>query len=226
MPKQKNILNNFQKSALKELGKSELAKHFYWSGGTALAYGYLQHRFSEDLDFMSQELLPEDYLFQLVKNLSGNLKIKKIEQKKIYNRGEFIFYKNNQSLKLEFVYYPFKNYKKTRLLKEFNVRISSLEDIAINKIHALYERSEPKDIFDLYWILAKSKLNLKFLIKGVEKKFGVEIDLALFIVKTINTIEKLDGIQPLIFKKFLCQKEKMRKYFQNEANRYLKKYIK
>jgi len=56
------LLTNFQKKALKEMGKTELAKPFIWSGGTALSYYYLQHRESFDLDFMSIDLLPDEFI--------------------------------------------------------------------------------------------------------------------------------------------------------------------
>jgi predicted nucleotidyltransferase component of viral defense system len=46
------------------LKKSPLKNRFYWTGGTALAYFYLQHRFSYDVDiffdspFGYQDILP------------------------------------------------------------------------------------------------------------------------------------------------------------------------
>lgn len=49
------ILTPFQKKLLKSIGDSPLADHFYLTGGTALAAFYLQHRFSEDLDFFSAD---------------------------------------------------------------------------------------------------------------------------------------------------------------------------
>ena len=45
------ILNSKQVQTLKAIGKSELTKFYYWTGGTALAYKYLPLRLSEDLDF-------------------------------------------------------------------------------------------------------------------------------------------------------------------------------
>jgi len=44
---QKKFLEFFKKTPL-------LNKSFYFSGGTALSEFYLQHRFSEDLDFFSE----------------------------------------------------------------------------------------------------------------------------------------------------------------------------
>ena len=49
------ILTPFQKQLLKAIGDSPLADSFYLTGGTALAAFYLQHGFSEDLDFFSSD---------------------------------------------------------------------------------------------------------------------------------------------------------------------------
>jgi predicted nucleotidyltransferase component of viral defense system len=48
-----SILTDHQQKALKLIAQTQLAEDFYFSGGTALAYFYLQHRKSEDLDFFS-----------------------------------------------------------------------------------------------------------------------------------------------------------------------------
>ena len=45
------ILTTFQKELIELIGKSELKDCFFLTGGTALAHFYLQHRYSEDLDF-------------------------------------------------------------------------------------------------------------------------------------------------------------------------------
>lgn len=50
-----DILTPFQKQLLKAIADSALSPNFYLTGGTALAAFYLQHRFSEDLDFFSAD---------------------------------------------------------------------------------------------------------------------------------------------------------------------------
>lgn len=46
-------LNTTTGTCLKLIADTDLASHFYFSGGTALSHYYLQHRFSEDLDFFN-----------------------------------------------------------------------------------------------------------------------------------------------------------------------------
>ncbi len=219
------FLTNFQKEILKQVGKTELSKSFIWSGGTALSYYYLQHRESFDLDFMSADLFPDEFILGEIRKLSENLKIKKIEEQKIYNRHNFWLSKNNKILKLEFVFYPFSSIKKAKKLEEFNVRIDSIEDILTNKMHAIFERSEPKDVFDFYCILEKEKIKLKIVFSWVKKKFGVEIDPVLFIAKVLEGADKLNEIKPLIALKKLYKPDKIKEYFEQEAQRYLKTKI-
>ena len=223
MPK---TLTGFQRKVLKEIGESELSRFFIWSGGTALSYRYLHHRLSADLDFMSQDLFPDDYLLSQIKKIAKNLRIKKIEEQKKFNRHEFWFKKDIKILRIEFVFYPFLYIKKPQKIKEFNIKIDSIEDILTNKVHTVYERAEPKDIFDFYCILQTKKINFLKIFKWVEKKFGVEIDPVLFASKALQGVDSLNKIRPVILKKELFRSNKIKEYFQREAENYLKRKTK
>lgn len=220
------ILTPFQKNTLREIGKSELARFFVWSGGTALSFYYLQHRLSADLDFLSKDLLPDEYLLSEVKKIAKNLKIKKMEEQKRFNRREFWLRKNRETLRIEFVFYPFPSIKSPKRIKEFNLRLESIEDITTNKTHALYERAEPKDVFDLYCILKKKRIKFLQIFKWLEKKFGTEIDPVLFTSEVLRGIDKLKQIRPLILKKELFKPGLIRNFFQKEAEIYLRKKVK
>ena len=223
MPK---ILTSFQERTLKEIGKSELSRYFIWSGGTALAYQYLSHRKSHDLDFLSKDLFPDGYLLSQIKEISKNLKIKKIEEQQKFNRHEFWLKQDKKILKIEFIFYPFPNIKKPIKLPEFNIKIDSIEDILANKVHAIFERAEPKDVFDLYCILQKRKTKFLTIFKWVKRKFGVEIDPVLFATKTLEQLTELDKIKPLILETSKFQPNKIKNYFEKEAQDYLKRKIK
>jgi len=220
------ILTHFQKRVLKEVGKSELSKYFIWSGGTALSYQYLKHRKSYDLDFFSKDLFPEGYLLGQVQIIAKNLKIKKIKEQRDFNRHEFWLTKNKEILKIEFVFYPFPNIKRVFEVREFGIKTDSLEDILTNKIHAAFERSEPKDVFDIYCILQKKKIPFSQILRWVKKKFGVEIDPVILVSKILEGVERLEEIKPLMFKKQFYQSGKLKKYFEKEAHQYLRRKIK
>lgn len=219
------ILTNFQRSVLKEIGKSELSHFFVWSGGTALSFYYLQHRFSEDLDFMSQDLFHDEYLLVKLRKIAGSLNTTSVEEQIKLNRHQFWLKKGKGILKIEFVFYPFPSIKPPKKLKEFNIRIDSIEDMLANKAHAAYERSEPKDIFDIYCILLTNKIDFFEIFKLVEKKFGIKIDPILFVSNILKGAEKLKEINPLILRKKLFKLPCIKDYFQEEAEIYLKKKI-
>jgi predicted nucleotidyltransferase component of viral defense system len=220
-----NILTTFQKEVLREIGRSNLSKDFVWGGGTALAYQYLQHRLSQDLDFFSKDLFPDKYLLTELLKISKNLKIEKIEEYKKFNRHEFWIERDKKVLKIDFVFYPFPDIKNPKRNKEFNIKIDSIEDILTNKAHTIFERNEPKDVFDFYCILQKKKIKLSLVLRWVEKKFGVEIDPVLLNSKTLQGISKLDQIKPLILKKEFYNPKKMEKYFFAQSNEYLRKVM-
>ncbi|MEW6408270.1 MAG: nucleotidyl transferase AbiEii/AbiGii toxin family protein [Patescibacteria group bacterium] len=220
------ILNNFQKEVLKYLGKNKFVKNFYWTGGTCLAYFYLRHRRSLDLDFFSGELFNELYYINFAKDLKSSLKLKKIDFKQEQNRFHYLLYKNKKTLKLELVYFPFKNSGRIKTDKEYGIKIDSLQDIMANKVLAAYQRKEPKDIFDLYVYLTKTKKNLSMLLKLVEKKFGVNIELSLFIAKVNGNIKLISDIKPFIFDIENNLIIKIRNFFQGIFNEELKARLK
>ncbi|MBU2577550.1 nucleotidyl transferase AbiEii/AbiGii toxin family protein [Patescibacteria group bacterium] len=55
----KSILTPFQKSIFEALCRDKfIIQNFRFAGGTALSEFYLKHRYSEDLDFFTDEELP------------------------------------------------------------------------------------------------------------------------------------------------------------------------
>ncbi|MDZ7361711.1 MAG: nucleotidyl transferase AbiEii/AbiGii toxin family protein [candidate division KSB1 bacterium] len=76
-----NILTPLQRRFLDAFSRTELTKDFFLTGGTTLAHFYLQHRFSEDLDFFTE--VPgavsrvRPILDSIANALSGSLKIRR-----------------------------------------------------------------------------------------------------------------------------------------------------
>ncbi len=101
------ILTEQQQHALKLIAETSLAQHFYFGGGTALSHYYLQHRYSEDLDFFSQkEFEPQDITVS-IKSLQNKLGFTSFDYQNIFNRNLFFLrFKDENVLKLEFTYYP------------------------------------------------------------------------------------------------------------------------
>ena len=154
----------------------QITGHFYLSGGTALAEFYLGHRFSEDLDFFSEnEFDPQAIttFFAGVKN-KGNIKTVTLEQS--FNRNLFFLeLKGGESIKTEFTYYPFPPIELGKKIGQ--LKIDSLLDIAVNKIFTIYQKPRSRDFIDLYCILNQKKdWTISGLIKKAQIKFDHHID--------------------------------------------------
>ena len=166
-----SILTGFQKQFLSYFEKSELSDHFYFSGGTALSYFYLQHRYSYDLDFFTDNKAALN-MNAIISFLHSIPEIEKINYESIYGRRIFLISLLDNSLKAEFTFYPFKNITPRKKIE--NLWVDSFEDIFVNKLAALSDRNEIKDIIDVYFILQEKGID--YIFRGLEKakeKFGI-----------------------------------------------------
>lgn len=215
-----------QKKVLDLFKKSPLVKKFYWTGGTLLAEIYLHHRKSLDLDFFSEQKINYLEIIKFIKILQKELNLGKIEEKKIFDRHEF-FLHNKEKIRIEFVLY---DYPALSLRKKINgIFIDSLDDIVANKTMAFFDRNDPKDLFDIYFIIFKKKYLPKKLLQLVKKKFGVEFSESGFWSESFKMSKNLDNLKPLLL--FGSQKEKtdlikeIKEYFSSQSVKYLNKTL-
>ncbi len=160
-----------QKSFLSKFKNSDLSNDFYFTGGTALSLYYYNHRASDDIYLFTdrKELLNVERINYFLKS-SG---IKVLEFGKKYDRRLFVVLIENQPIKTEFTYYPFKRLFPSE--KVDGIYIDSKFDIITNKIAALCDREEEKDIFDLSYFIKEEGVESfkKILNDYFEKKFGI-----------------------------------------------------
>ena len=188
-------LNEIQKKVLNFLSKSPLAKKFYFTGGALLGAHYLHHRKSKDLDFFSDEAVSYGEALKFIEELKKELRLDKVKEKKIYDRHEF-FISNGNEVRMEFVYY---NHPKIKRRKKWDgVFIDSLDDIAANKLMAFFDRNEPKDLFDLYFLITREGYKIQKLLKLVEKKFGVTFSKTAVFSEAYKALNDLDNLKPLL----------------------------
>src|SRR3989344_9309864 len=99
------ILTNEQRKTLDLFATTDLAKHFYFSDGTALAHFYLQHRKSEDLDFFNENEFDPSAIIVTLKSLQSKLGFTSFDYQSSFNRNlYFLKFKNKNILKFEFTY--------------------------------------------------------------------------------------------------------------------------
>ncbi len=168
-PKQSEFLELAQ-------SESQIVKHFYLTGGTALAEFYLHHRLSEDIDLFSERYeVNYSATDAFLKKISSKLKITKIERSQFLGLVSYVLtYKDNQKLKVDFNYYPFLRIENGRKFGE--LQIDSLIDIAVNKIHTIFMRPRTRDYIDLFFIFKNERMNLNQLILLAKAKFDWDID--------------------------------------------------
>ena len=170
------VLTDFQADILNilfEEGIGELS--YYLTGGTALSEFYLQHRYSDDLDFFTREKrsLKEDYEIFLKIFSNHGVEIVSAEASNEYARF-FISpaRRPREQLKIEFARDVPAMISPTN--KHERIIVDSFEDIAANKICAILNREppEPKDFVDLFFILEGSKYSVDYLINRAKEKEG------------------------------------------------------
>jgi len=215
-----------QKKVLDFFGKTSLREVFYWTGGTLLAEIYLHHRKSSDLDFFSEKPFNYNDVVKFVEHLKKELNLKKVEEKKIFDRREF-FLHNKEKLRIEFVLYQYPALLPRK--KYNNIFIDSLDDIAANKTMAFFDRNDPKDLYDIYFLITKKSYSPEKLLKMVKKKFGVTFSESSFWSESFKDFKELDNLKPLITLKNLGEKSELikqiREYFSNKSVNYLNRKL-
>jgi predicted nucleotidyltransferase component of viral defense system len=214
-PLQENLIKAFQKTPLRD--------QFYLTGGTLLSACYLHHRRSLDLDFFTNGQFAlgaiQKHVSRMAKLSNTTLK----EMRHISDRYEWQVEGKEESTKIEFVWYDFKPLKQHPTWN--NIQIDSLEDIAANKVMALLERHEPKDIFDLYYILNKKAWGVETPIHLMKKKFGLPITPLTFLGDAERALKRLDAIQGLLLTNTPEEQQKLfdviHAYFDKKARKYL-----
>ena len=170
------VLTPFQQMVLISLFDNGLGhKGFYLTGGTALAEFYLQHRYSDDLDFHTRKSssLEENFkrFLEILEFLGLQIEIQR-RFDEILTLSVFSAEKKDEKLKIEF------NRDATVMMAPALVRdkviVDSFEDIAVNKVCTILSRGpgESKDFVDLYFILNESGYSLDYLIGRAQEKEG------------------------------------------------------
>jgi predicted nucleotidyltransferase component of viral defense system len=171
----KSILSDRQKLLLRLLSSdSNIQKNFYLGGGTALAEFYLHHRYSEDLDFFSENEVDPMSIQSFLKSISLKTGIKKVDFEQSFNRNLFHLHFDDEIIKTEFTYYPFTQLEQPKEID--GLKVDSLLDIAVNKTFTIYQKPRSRDFIDLYLIMKEKGWNFTDLRRQARAKFDTHMD--------------------------------------------------
>lgn len=182
------------------LSESQLQKDLIFYGGTALKKIYFPNfRFSEDLDFLSEKDITAKSILVNLNKVYANLREK--VNIHFAAREETVTFKENR-LQFFVGYDGFPEISFTKQIKfdlflkqrplekafpkeiistysdrkevKGKLRTYSLEAIAAEKLSAIFDltRKEPRDLYDLNYLLKRSKLNCKEVVVLLKKKHG------------------------------------------------------
>jgi hypothetical protein len=143
---------------------------FYLSGGTAASRGYLNHRFSDDLDlFVNDERHFGLWAQRLIDALAH---LPDLTVDVLLREERFVRFETQHAhvlLKVELVNDVPAHVGSLRMHPILG-RLDSAENILANKVTALIDRGEPKDLADVWGFACKLGLSIAEAIRGAESK--------------------------------------------------------
>lgn len=166
-----------------------IENEFYLTGGTCLSRFYVEKRYSDDLDFFTNN--SSRYSFA-VKNIKKEL-MKVFELKVEVDSKDFIRFRVNDLLQIDFVNDVSMRYKDVVVTKE-KYLIDNIDNILSNKITAVLGRDNPKDIFDIYLIAKNYEVSWVNILRAAHEKAGFSDDELLVRLKSFPS-DMLHGIK-------------------------------
>ena len=184
---------------------------FYLTGGTALSACYFNHRLSEDIDLFTRQSFRQESVVSMMKDIAKQMKATAhftiVDTSLRYD----LSLPDKRKLKIDFVHYEFDQLKKSNNLE--GLAVDNIEDIAVNKLLTISQRTASKDYVDLYFIL--QEFTFWDLRLGVEHKFGMEIE-SLYLASLLKNVDSLDTL-PIMKKKLSL--ETLKTFFLAEAKK-------
>lgn len=163
-----NLLYPLQDEVLKVLREVETG--LYLTGGTAASRGYLHHRFSDDLDLFANDA-PEFLLWteRLIQALSvrGTWSLEVLLKEARFVRLNLSA--ERIQLKIEMVNDVPAHVGEITLHPALG-RLDSAANILANKVSALIDREEPKDLADIWGFCRRLGLSLAAALEGAQSK--------------------------------------------------------
>jgi hypothetical protein len=199
-----NTITADMRIILNEFTHSEIGAKFYLAGGTALSL-QLGHRLSVDLDFFS----PTEDIPSIRPVLEKNLAI--LHPTLADSAWGNLVYLIKE---VRVGFYGYGYGLVSPLIKNPEVSLASMEDIALMKLDALLTRGARKDFYDLYFIC--QKIPLRQILNLAPQKYPSIRDFEAQSVKRLTYFENAEqDIDPTLLQP--ARWELVKKYFIDQA---------
>lgn len=201
------VVNSVQKAILLSFGKVAESDEFYLTGGTALAYFYLRHRKSNDLDFFTAN---EEMIGPFSRRLEQTLAAEGMSitrQRGLHSFVELLVRRGQEETVIHLAQDAAFRFAPTEEFPEFpKLRVDNLTDVASNKLLALFGRATLRDFIDVYCLIQKGHFKPEDLIEKAKRKDpGFDLywlGVAFERIRTFdeNTPEMVMLLEPIVFK--------------------------
>lgn len=153
-----DLLTPLQRRLLQEIGSSPLRDEFFLTGGTALAALYLHHRYSLDLDLFAENPAALTQVPPIMQEIASRLGVTITFTRTLGTFLEaFVTSQDGERVEFDFAQDSPYRLKPTRIDPDFGMRVDNATDIACNKLSALFDRAEPKDFVDVYFVVQEMR---------------------------------------------------------------------
>lgn len=171
------VISQIQKAILDSFGQIPDSEYFYLTGGTALAYFYLKHRKSNDLDFFTAE---EEIILPFSRRMEETLKNEGMivrRQRGFHSFVELVVKLGEEDTVVHLAQdAPFRFEQPKEFPSHPKLKVDSLLDIAANKLLALFSRATLRDFIDIYFLIKKANFTIEKLMKvALEKDSGFDL---------------------------------------------------
>jgi len=207
----RKVLTPLQEDFIKFFAETSLKDSFFLTGGTALSAFYLGHRVSEDMDFFTEEegqvpqVLP--ILQEIVSKLNAQLEIKRSFRSYL----EVFITKEKETLRCDFALDSPYRLEKKIFRQEYGIYVDNVLDISCNKLSALYDRGDPKDFVDIYFI-DREVIPFERLVEEAKKKhIGLDnywLAISLAKVEDLSILPRM--LKPITF-------DELKNFFREKA---------
>jgi predicted nucleotidyltransferase component of viral defense system len=147
------IFTNLQEEIIRQISRTSLKDNFFLTGGTALSAFYLQHRYSEDLDFFTEVPNAVKGVLPILEPFQKKMSISIVVRRTFDTFTEFIVTSDKEDMVLlHFAQDSPYRLKPIVYNEDYGIYVDNLVDISSNKFSALFDRHEMKDFVDIYFI--------------------------------------------------------------------------